>query len=149
MNQILTMNSRSPRRKLIFFMSILLCAVHITQAAAMLKNTNAAKHLYVSEKIEKEKRYQINIVCSHDVTAAMLEEWNILLGIELYFYANSSFCSLCKYSLWSHERTHSIRLVSKRFRAFRTLPLWKKKFSIPRESELFCFQYVQYNRENE
>ena len=22
----------------------------------------------------------------------MLEEWNILLGIELYFYANSSFC---------------------------------------------------------
>ena len=25
-------------------------------------------------------------------TAAMLEEWNILLGIELYFYANSSFC---------------------------------------------------------
>ena len=42
-------------------------------------------------------------VCSHDVTAAghvggvnketasMLEEWNILLGIELYFYANSFF----------------------------------------------------------
>ena len=39
----------------------------------------------------------------HDVTAAileewnkeraaMLEEWNILLGIELHFYANSSFC---------------------------------------------------------
>ena len=25
-------------------------------------------------------------------TAAMLEEWSILLGIELYFYANSSFC---------------------------------------------------------
>ena len=25
-------------------------------------------------------------------TAAMLEEWNILLGIELYFYANSSLC---------------------------------------------------------
>ena len=25
-------------------------------------------------------------------TVAMLEEWNILLGIELYFYANSSFC---------------------------------------------------------
>ena len=25
-------------------------------------------------------------------TAAILEEWNILLGIELYFYANSSFC---------------------------------------------------------
>ena len=25
-------------------------------------------------------------------TGAMLEEWNILLGIELYFYVNSSFC---------------------------------------------------------
>ena len=25
-------------------------------------------------------------------TAAILEEWNILLRIELYFYANSSFC---------------------------------------------------------
>jgi len=25
-------------------------------------------------------------------TVAMLEEWNILLGIEVYFYANSSFC---------------------------------------------------------
>ena len=25
-------------------------------------------------------------------TAAMLEEWNILLGTEFYFYANSSFC---------------------------------------------------------
>ena len=47
-------------------------------------------------------------VCSHDVTGAMLEEWNILLGIELYFYANSSFVSLCKYGFWSHERTHSI-----------------------------------------
>ena len=31
-------------------------------------------------------------VFPHDVTAAMLEEWNILLGIELHFYANSSFC---------------------------------------------------------
>ena len=41
-------------------------------------------------------------------SAAMLEEWNILLGIELYFYANSSFVSLCKYGFWSHERTHSI-----------------------------------------
>jgi len=25
-------------------------------------------------------------------TAAILEEWNILLGIKLYFYANPSFC---------------------------------------------------------
>ena len=25
-------------------------------------------------------------------TAATLGEWNILLGIELYFYENSSFC---------------------------------------------------------
>ena len=36
--------------------------------------------------------------------AVMLEELNILLGIELCFYANSSF-SLCKYGYWSHERT--------------------------------------------
>ena len=25
-------------------------------------------------------------------TAAILEQWNILLGIKLYFYANPSFC---------------------------------------------------------
>ena len=25
-------------------------------------------------------------------TVAILEEWNILLGIKLYFYANPSFC---------------------------------------------------------
>ena len=54
-------------------------------------------------------RTLFNRVCSHDVTAAMLEEWNILLGIELYFYANYSFCFIiCKYGFWSHERTHSI-----------------------------------------
>ena len=37
-----------------------------------------------------------------------MEESNILLGIELYFYANYSFVSFCKYGFWSHERTHSI-----------------------------------------
>ena len=47
-------------------------------------------------------------VCSYDVTAAMLKGWNILLGIELYFYANPPFVSLCKYDFWSHERTHSV-----------------------------------------
>ena len=47
---------------------------HTTQAAAMLENPNVTQRLYVSEKIQKEKLYQINSLCSHDVTAAMLEE---------------------------------------------------------------------------
>ena len=29
-------------------------------------------------------------------TAAILEEWNIILGIKLYFYANLSFCFIMK-----------------------------------------------------
>ena len=41
-------------------------------------------------------------------TAAILEEWNILLGIEFCFMQIPPFVSLCKYGFWSHERTHSI-----------------------------------------
>ena len=40
------------------------------------------------QRISTTKGYR---VCSHDVTAAMLETWNILLGIKFYFYANPSF----------------------------------------------------------
>ena len=47
----------------------------LSEAAAMLENPNVTQRLYrVSEKIQKEKLYQINRLCSRDVTAAMLEE---------------------------------------------------------------------------
>ena len=42
-------------------------------------------------------------------TAAMLEEW-ILLGIELYFYANVSFCFITQ--LWLLVTWHSIRILA-------------------------------------
>ena len=42
---------------------------HTTEAAAMLENPNVTQRLYVSEKIQKENLYQINRLCSHDVTS--------------------------------------------------------------------------------
>ena len=48
-------------------------------------------------------------VCLHDVTAAMLgEEWNILLGTELYFYANSTFCFYYANMASGHMSEHTI-----------------------------------------
>ena len=38
-------------------------------------------------------------VCSHVVTAAMLEEWNTFWGIKLSFYANPSFCFIMQIRL--------------------------------------------------
>ena len=57
-------------------------------------------------------------MCSHDVTAAMLEEqtkkrqpsWKseiFFWGINSIFMQITPFVSLCKYGSWSHERTHS------------------------------------------
>ena len=40
----------------------------------MLENPNVTQRLYVSEKIQKEKLYQVTRLRAHDVTAAMLEE---------------------------------------------------------------------------
>ena len=60
-----------------------------------------------------------SIVCSHDVTAAMLEEktkirrpsWRsevFFWGLNSIFMQFPPFVLLCKYGFWSHERTHSI-----------------------------------------
>ena len=58
-------------------------------------------------------------MCSHDVTAAMLEEktkkrrpsWSseiFFWGLNSIFAQIPPFVSLCKYGFWSHERTHSL-----------------------------------------
>ena len=57
----------------------------------------------------------IRIESSDDVTAAMLEEWNILLGIEHYFYANSSFCFILQMWLlvtWANTLYNEIAFVA-------------------------------------
>ena len=41
-------------------------------------------------------------------TAAILEEWNILLRINSIFLQIPLFVSLCKHGFWLHERTHCI-----------------------------------------
>ena len=64
-------------------------------------------------------------VCSHDVTAAMLEEYTkkrrpcwrseiIFWGLNSIFMQIHPFVSLCKYGFWSHEQTHSIQRVFRR-----------------------------------
>ena len=69
-------------------------------------------------RLQRESKVLSPIVCSNDVTAAMLEEqtkkrqpsWRCEIffwGINSIFMQITPFVSLCKYGSWSHERTHS------------------------------------------